>query len=244
VEDGALKSVAVPRLQGDRQRRPSPPRAQAHIRRAGSSGHHRSGLQFTDKRKAILGIYDAQLGARSNENSGRGILARKQQGELGNFHYVDNLTRAIRHRGRILIDLIPKIYDTARVLRIIGEDGTPKTQMVNGSKLADNDPRKQGLKHMYDLGVGTYDVVALAEPSYATKRLEAVATQLELIKSLPPEVAANLLDIVVANMDLPGGELLVERLKKMLAPGLADDDENAQPIPPQAKQKLNQQASR
>jgi hypothetical protein len=67
-----------------------------------------AGLQFTDKRKAILGIYDAQLGARSNENSGRGILARKQQGELGNFHYVDNLTRAIRHRGRILIDLIPQ----------------------------------------------------------------------------------------------------------------------------------------
>jgi hypothetical protein len=152
------------------------------------------------------------------------------KGELGNFHYVDNLTRAIRQLGKILVDLIPKIYDAPRVMRIIGEDGTPKTQLINGSKLADSDPRKAKLKHFYDLDLGTYDVTVSAGPSYQTKRLEAVATQLELLKVIPPETGAMLLDLIASNMDLPGSELIVERLKKLLPPGLADDDENAQPI--------------
>lgn len=198
-------------------------------------------MQLTDARKAILGIYDAQLGARSNENSGRGILARKQQGELGNFHYVDNLTRAIRHLGRILIDLIPKIYDTARVLRIIGEDGTPDTVMVNGSQLPQNDPRLEGVKHMYDLGVGTYDVTVSAGPSYQTKRMEAVASQLDFVKALPPQTQVLFLDLIAGNMDWPQSEKFAERAKKALPPGMADDDENAEPIPPQAKQQLVQQ---
>jgi hypothetical protein len=197
-------------------------------------------LLFNDDVKAVTGINDAQTGARSNETSGYGIRERKQQGELGNFHYVDNLTRAIRQLGKILVDLIPKIYDAPRVMRIIGEDGTPKTQLINGSKLADSDPRKAKLKHFYDLDLGTYDVTVSAGPSYQTKRLEAVATQLELLKVIPPETGAMLLDLIASNMDLPGSELIVERLKKLLPPGLADDDENAQPIPPQAKQKIVQ----
>ena len=73
--------------------------------------------------KAVIGIYDAGLGARSNETSGKAILARQREGDVGSFVYIDNWSRAIRHTGQILNDLIPHVYDAERTIRIMGEDG-------------------------------------------------------------------------------------------------------------------------
>jgi hypothetical protein len=196
-------------------------------------------LQFNDDLKAITGMYDAQLGQRSNETSGRGILARQQQGQLGNFHYSDNLTRAQRHEGRILVDLIPKIYDTPRVLRIIGEDGEQKTTLVNGHMLGQDDPRLQGVKNIYDLSAGTYDVTVASGPSFQTRRLEAVASQLEVIRSVP-QLFPLVGDLIAKNMDWPGADEWAKRLKKSLPPGLADEEQ--QPISPQAQAMMQQQA--
>src|SRR5688500_6818393 len=80
--------------------------------------------------KSFIGIYDASLGARSNETSGRAIMARQREGDVSTFHFIDNLSRAIRHGGRILLDLIPTVYTTERMIRILGEDLTPKTVKV------------------------------------------------------------------------------------------------------------------
>lgn len=198
-------------------------------------------MQFNDDLKAITGIYDAQLGQRSNEISGRGILARQQQGQIGNFHFADNLTRALKHLGRILVDLIPKIYDTPRVLRIIGVDGSQKTVLVNGHMLPADDPRATKAKHIYDLGAGTYDVTMDSGPSFQTKRLEAVASQVETMKTIGPQLAPMFLDLVAKNMDWPGADEWAKRAKKLLPQGIADDDEEQQPIPPQAQQMLQQQ---
>jgi hypothetical protein len=175
-------------------------------------------LQFADDLKAVTGIYDAQLGARSNEQSGKAILQRKTQGELSNFHFIDNLTRAQKFLGRQLIDLIPKIYSKPRVLRIIGEDGTHKTVQINQKF------QQGGVEKIYDLTVGKYDVMVSAGPSYQTRRQEAVQSMLELTKAFPP-IAQVTGDLLVGMMDFPNHKKLAERMRKMLPPQLQDDDD-------------------
>lgn len=193
-------------------------------------------LQSSDDLKATTGIYDAALGARGNETSGRAIMARQREGDVANFHYIDNLTRAIRHLGRILIDLIPKIYDAPRVLRIIGEDGSQRTVKVN-QEVVD-----KGIKKIYDLTTGKYDVVVSVGPSYTSKRQEAVESMMQLTQAYP-QLAQLAGDLLVKNMDWPGAKEIAERLRKTLPPGLAEQEENenseGQPqLPPEIQQQF------
>lgn len=186
-------------------------------------------LMSSDDIKATTGIYDASLGARSNEQSGRAILARQREGDVATFHFQDNLSRAIRHCGRILLDLIPKIYDTPRVLRIMGLDGEAETVQVN------QPTKHNGAERIYDLTTGLYDVVVSTGPSYTTKREQSVASMLELAKAYPPlmQVAG---DLVVKAMDWPGSEALAERLQAALPPELRPKDEKRQGPDPQQLQ--------
>ena len=165
--------------------------------------------------EASVGMYRASLGAPSNERSGKAILARQKEGDTGTFHYHDNLNRAIRHCGRILVDLIPKIYDTARVVRILGYDGTP--DQVQISPDIPTASQKNGTQNIYNLGVGTYDVTISTGPSYNTLRMEAAESMMQLIQA-NPDLMSVIGDVFVKNMDWPGAEEISERLKIMLPP--------------------------
>jgi len=177
-------------------------------------------LLASDDMKATTGIYDPALGNKSNETSGKAIKARQTQSERGNLHYADNLVRSIRHTGRILVDLIPKIYDSARVVRILGEDGTEETTMLN-QEFEDPKTKKPVL---YDVTVGKYDVVIDAGPSYATKRQEAVEAMTQ-ITSAVPELINVIGDLLVKNMDWPGAQEMSERLKRMIPPEVMAADQ-------------------
>lgn len=165
--------------------------------------------------QASLGMYSASLGEPSNEKSGKAILARQREGDVANFHYIDNLARSIRHTGRILVDLIPKIYDTARVARILGEDGTPDMAMLNPEQ--DKPVVQQGLKKVYNLNLGKYDVSVSVGPSYTTKRQEAAESMVELVRA-QPELMTLVGDLMIRNMDWPGADQIADRLKTMLPP--------------------------
>lgn len=95
------------------------------------AGALQEALNASDDMKAIMGIYDASLGARSNETSGRAIMARQKEGDVSTFNFIDNLSRAIRHAGRIIVDLIPHVYDAPRIIRILHEDGTNESVQIN-----------------------------------------------------------------------------------------------------------------
>jgi hypothetical protein len=189
-----------------------------------------------DDLKATTGIYDASLGARSNEQSGIAIQRRNVQAQTSNFHFTDNLSRSIRHEGRILIDLIPHIYDTERAARIIGEDGSEEIVKLNAptDKIG-----KDGKPLIYDLKTGKYDATVDVGPSYASKRQEASAAMQELSKSIPA-IGQAAPDLVVKFMDVPGAQELAERLKKTLPPNLIDDPSKQQPIPPQVQAQMQQ----
>ena len=185
-------------------------------------------LTASDDMKATTGIYDAALGARSNETSGVAIRARQQESDISTVGYIDNLARAIRHAGRILIDLIPKIYDTERVIRLMNEDETTESATINQEIVDD-----EGVTHrVNDLRVGKYDVVINTGPSYSTKRDAALEGMIDLIK-FAPDIGKLILDILVKNMDWPGAEEISERIRKTLPPGMIEPEEGEEPLPQQ-----------
>jgi hypothetical protein len=182
------------------------------------------------------GIYQPQLGQQGPPGEAAStVYQQRSQGQLGQFHYLDNLRRSVRRVGQILVELIPHLYDGRRALRILGPDDTLRQVIVGASYV---DPLS-GLPTLYDLTVGRYDVVVSAGPGYATKRQEAVAVMMQLTQALP-EVMANTVDLLVKNMDLPGGKALVERLQKQLPPQL-QEGEGGQPSQAQQIQELTQQ---
>ena len=198
----------------------------------------------SDDMKSTTGIYDASLGVRSNETSGKGILARKQQADSGNFHFTDNLTRSLRHAGRVILDLFPHIYDTKRVMRAIGEDGAQSTvQIEPGAQPPDPNMPTPGVQRAFDVTVGKYDVTISTGPSYQTKRQEAWAMGTQLVQAFPAimPVAG---DIIVRNSDMPGADKIADRMEKMLPPQLQDDPQQPNPQVQQAQahiQMLTQQ---
>ena len=188
------------------------------------AGMIQEALNASDDIKAITGIYDASLGARSNETSGRAIMARQREGDVSTFHFIDNLTRAIRHTGKILIDLLPKVYTTERIVRILGEDGTPKTKPLNKEYEARKDKDGNPIMAMHDIRVGKYDIVVSSGPSFTTRREEAATQMIELIRSYP-DAAPVIGDLLAKNLDWPGADEIAKRLKKMLPPNIREDDD-------------------
>lgn len=163
--------------------------------------------------QASLGMYAASLGQQSNEKSGRAIMARQREGDTGTFHYHDNLTRAIRQVGRILIDLIPKVYDSRRVIRTLGIDGSSEMVQIDPSQPVAS--QKLGAKSIYNPGVGTYDVSVTTGPSYTTKRQESAEAMVQMTQA-NPQLMPLIGDLMIRNMDWPGSEEIADRLKLML----------------------------
>jgi hypothetical protein len=184
----------------------------------------------SDDIKSTTGQYDSSLGATSNERSGRAILAREKQGDTGTYHYVDNLSRAIRHITRQLVDMIPKIYDTERIARIVGLDGEVEMVKINPEQA---EPVKEirdetGLliEKIYNPGVGTYDVVVTTGPSYMTKRQESLDAMSQLLQG-NPQLWAVAGDLFVKNMDWPGAQEMAARFAKTIDPKLMSDDDKS-----------------
>jgi len=208
VTDGMGATLPLP------QRAP-PPLAQ--------TGLIQAKMGASDDIKSTTGQYDSSLGATSNERSGKAILAREKQGDVGTYHYGDNLTKAIRFATRQLIDLIPKIYDTERIARIVGVDGEVSMAKINPDqpepvkKIVD----QQGvvIEKIYNPSVGTYDVVATTGPGYMTKRQEAMDAMGQILQG-NPELWKVAGDLFVKNMDWPGAQELSKRLAKTIDPKL------------------------
>jgi hypothetical protein len=191
--------------------------------------------------KATTGQYDASLGEQGNERSAKAIVAREKQGDVGTYHYVDNLARAIRHITRQVVDLIPKIYDTQRIARIIGVDGDVSMVKFNPTQPEPvkeiRDAETGGLiEKIYNPGVGTYDVMVTTGPGYMTKRQEALDAMSQILQS-NPQLWSVAGDLFIKNMDWPGAQEMAERFKKILDPKvLAEGDES--PEMAEAKQQM------
>jgi hypothetical protein len=188
---------------------------------------------ITQDLQAVVGIVDPNQLPQGNI-SGKALQGQQQQIDMTNFHYYDNLTRSIAHTGRIILDLIPKIYSSERVMRIIGDDGKPELTTIN-QKTGQQD--ENGVEMVLnDVTIGEYDVVMETGPGYNTKRQEAVDSMMTLLGA-DPNLMAQAGDLIFRNMDFPGAEIIADRLAA--SNPLAQIDEKS-PIPPQVQMQLAQ----
>ena len=205
------------------------------------SGLVQMAQMLSDDMKATTGIYDAALGRQSNETSGVAIGARVQQGEQATFHFVDNLEHSLEHAGRIIVRMIPKVYDTERTIKIRGEDDTEKSVEINKNLMAyEGSPIKYN-----DMSEAHFKSVRVVlGPSYQSKRQEALQNLMQLVQSVPA-VGAVAGDIIARNLDFDGSEQLAERLKAVLPPQVleAEAGEDAPPPPPDPMQEMQQQGA-
>jgi hypothetical protein len=216
VTDGAGNTLPLP------QRAP-PPLPQ--------TGLIQAKMGAADDIKGTTGQYDASLGMQGNERSAKAITAREKQGDVGTYHYVDNLARAVRHITRQIVDLIPKIYDTQRIARIIGVDG--EVDMVKMNPMQ-QEPVKEikdpvtgaTIEKIYNPSVGLYDVMVTTGPGYMTKRQEALDAMSQILQG-NPQLWTVAGDLFIKNMDWPGAQEMAARFKKILDPKvLADGDQS------------------
>ena len=180
---------------------------------------------------AVIGIYDPSQLPNGNQ-SGKALNGMQQQTDMTNFHYYDNLTRSIRQTGRIILDLIPHIYDKQRIMRIIGADGKGELVTIN-----EQGQDEQGVdKVLNDVTVGQYDIVMETGPGYSSKRQEAVDSMMSLLQA-DPGLMQQAGDLIFRNMDFPGADIVADRLAA--ANPLAQIDEKSN-IPPQVQMQLAQ----
>lgn len=208
---------------------PLPQRAQPPM---ASSGLLQAKAGASEDIKASTGQYDASLGMHSNERSGKAILARQKEGDTGTFHYMDNTARAVRYITRQLIDIIPKIYDTDRIARIIGEDGSVDSIKFNPdqpeavNKVVSPDNPSIVIETIYNPSIGTYDAVADSGPGYATKREQSMDAMAQILQG-NPELWKVAGDLFVKNMDWPGSDQLAARLARIVDPSLTADEDTS-----------------
>lgn len=183
--------------------------------------------------KSTIGMFEASLGEQSNERSGRAIEARRQEGDVGTYIFTDNLNRSIEHCGRIILDMVPRVYDTPRTLRIRNENGEGDFVNVNQDTMNGR---------MGDITRGQFDVSVTAGPSYQTQREEFVNSLFEASRANPRlwEVAG---DLLIRNMEWPGAEEIADRLKRTIPPQvLSDQAPQEEPSPEQQAQMADAQA--
>jgi hypothetical protein len=199
-------------------------------------------LSASDDIKAITNLHDPSMGRESNETSGKAILARQQQSATSNFHFLDNLNRAIGYAGRVLVEIIPAVYSPRETIRILGDD--MKEKVINLTMEDGGTHGEEGITgqpELYNLSVGKYDVTVSSGPSYATQREETREIMIEIMRAMP-ESAPILGDVLMEHMDFQGADKVAKRLKKMLPPQALEGEDGAAPpaIPPEIQQQIEQ----
>jgi hypothetical protein len=190
-----------------------------------------------------LGMFKAAVGESESQQSGKAILALQRESDTSTYHFGANLGLSIRHAGRIIVDLIPHYYDTKRIVRILGEDGDVQAVQLDPQQQTSHRSiqTEEGIKHIYNPGVGKYDVSITTGPSYNTKRMEAAATFVELAKgATDPASAAIMRYLTVKNSDFEGADDAAKMLRSLLPPPALASLDSGQPVPPQVQAQMAQ----
>jgi len=224
-----IKSAAVLRYkQKDIEGMPAPVPTRIQPE-APPAGIMTASAQVSQDMQAVIGIVDPNQ-LPSGNISGKALNGQQQQVDISNFHFYDNLTRSQRQIGKICLDLIPKIYDAQRTMRIIGEDGKPDLVEINTYGVDE-----EGVyRVLNDTTIGEYDIVMDTGPGYNSKRQEAIESMMPLLAADPSlmQIAG---DLFFRNMDFHGAQTIADRLAA--ANPMSKIDEKSK-IPPQFQMQL------
>lgn len=187
---------------------------------------------------ATTGIrFDATPQERMYDESGRALRELRRSGDIGSFHYVDNLARSLRRQGEIYLDLIPKVIDTRRILTILREDGSEEQIQIDPNSpkpmTEGRNPVSGKVMKIFNPSIGKYGVTVTIGPSYATKRIEAAESMMDFARAMP-NAAALIMDLIAKNQDWPGADEMAVRLAKAIPPQYLSVDQ-MKDVPPQVQ---------
>ncbi len=206
---------------------PTPPQRQSPP--LASSGNLNAAKAASDDLKSAIGMFDPSIDSRSKEKSGKAIALQEAQSSNGNSHYAENQAVAIAFAGRVLIDMIPRTYDSNRIVRVMFADGS-EDDIELFETIVDEETGEEVTVN--DLSMGTFNVEVDVGPSYLTKRMEAVDGLMQFFSAVPraAEIAS---DLLAKNLDMPEADELQKRLRKTAPAGVIDyaDDEEKPPEP-------------
>ena len=161
----------------------------------------------------ISNIHEASLGMQSNEVSGKAIQARQMVSDVGTFIYHDRLRLADERCAKNINELIPYIYDTQRMVTIIGDDNKAMMKLINDP----TDPNS-------DICAGKYSVTVTVGPATVTKRALAVEQMTAFMNAIGP-AAEKYLDLFAEAQDFPNAQKFANRARLALPPGSVPEDE-------------------
>jgi Phage P22-like portal protein len=191
------------------------PHPQRQMPPQGSQSYVQSMMQASDEIQATMGIFDSSIGARSNEVTGKAILAREEQGDVTTYHFALAMKQGYRETGLIAIDLIPHKYDTARTIRILGDDMEDEIVKINEEFI----DKKTGEVKRYDMEQGSYDLKITTGTSNITRKMDTAENLLNFAKTLP-QSGGVIGDLIAKNLTFDNSEELADRLKATIDPAI------------------------
>lgn len=185
--------------------------------------------------QSSMGMYQASVGAPGSEKSGVAIRERKNESDVGTFHYNDNLAVSVQHGGRLIMQMIPRIFDTVRTQQILGEDGKQSQVQIDPMQpvpMREQSDQRGKKVLILNPNIGEYDIQVTVGASYTTKRQEAVSQMSDLL-SRSPNLTELVGDLFVGMMDFPGAQVIAARMKLMLPPMIKAAEEAGADTPPE-----------
>lgn len=195
----------------------------------GASTAFVEGMRIADhEMDMVSGQYEAMEGRSGNERSGKAIQERQRPGETSTYHFVDHQAIAIRKTGMIILDMFPHVYDTERVIQIMGKDGTQSQVTIKPdmAEALEEQKDKEVLKVMFNPKVGKYMVEADVGPAYGTQRQEAWNAFVNIVTGAP-DLINEIGDLMFRSADFPLADKIAERLMRKIKaekPFLFDDE--------------------
>jgi len=183
--------------------------------------------------KNTTGLFESSLGQKSNERTGAAIEARERSSDIGTFEFIDNLNDAIQQVGAIILEMIPNVFDTNRVVKILGED--QKTiEMVELNRRYFDPADSKNILTDNDMSIGKYDVAVEVGPNFTTQREETARKMIDFMQILNDQQRAVLVDMIPRHLGFNGSNEMADRLEKLLPPGIkAQEPGEPPPEPPQ-----------
>lgn len=167
----------------------------------------------TQDLKDISNIHEAALGMPSNEVSKVAIQQRQMVSDVGTYIYVDRRRIADERCAKNINELIPYIYDTKRIVAVIGRDDKRLMMVIN-------DPSNPNS----DVTMGKYGVTVSVGPASETKRALAAEQMMAFVNAMP-QAAGVVMDLVAEAQDWPKSGEFAQRFKMLLPPGTIPEDE-------------------
>lgn len=180
------------------------------------------------------GVTAENLGRQTNASSGKAIIARQDQGTVVTSELYDNLRWAVQWAGEIELSLVEQFMTSQKVVRLVGDRGNASFVEINTV-----DPSTGEVQQ--DVTATKADFVVSQQDYRDSLRLAMFESLFEIVSRLAqmnPQVALNLLDLVVEMADVPNRDELVARIRQIN--GQRDPD--SEPTP-EEEQQMAQQAA-